>query len=600
MKIRVAFYDENISWEKEWIFLGKSYLNLKSVEKKIKGKRIKIKKFLKESFNQELKYYLNWIEQQRVYSNDSVYWWMSTLADRNNANSSLFLYICQIIALKKILHSYNNEEILVVSDDILLIQTIIKNFGNHEIKKSRFLFLKFIRNTIHHYYKICRNFVLSCIDIFLNLFFAKITLKKKEMPYGKVYLLHQFGNIKSLSSDKKTNSRYFPSLKEYFNKENLNMYSLYWFGFFWSNKLKAFKKLRSEKSFIAEDWISLGDFFISIKNFFKTSNCFNNKVKYPKLNIDYLILREKKIYLEKIVTLLRFWIYFPALKKWSQKCEMLICIDHYENMIFEHALIAAAKNLNIKVKTCGYHHTLSSKEFTAWHSLNEEWKSNYKPDYVISLGPVSKKMLITQGTPSDRIIDGPALRYSDMIKKNFVHDKKNKKDIAVPLSQVGDASIEVLNAVKKLSDQLKNTDYRFIIKPHPNSNITKTLNLLGLNNLPSNIIISNKSLDSLLNECLFTIFLSTGAAYDAILNGNIVFNLSSELNIMENYLDIFEEDFSFVGSYTVDKIEEVLNQLSSDNSKINKYIDEFERLRLYLQDNMHIVTEEKLSNFKVN
>ena len=67
-----------------------------------------------------------------------------------------------------------------------------------------------------------------------------------------------------------------------------------------------------------------------------------------------------------------------------------------------------------------------------------------------------------------------------------------------------------------------------------------------------------------------------------------------------NYLDIFEEDFSFVGSYTVDKIEEVLSQLSSDNSKINKYMDEFERLRLYLQDNMHIVTEEKLSNFKVN
>ena len=130
--------------------------------------------------------------------------------------------------------------------------------------------------------------------------------------------------------------------------------------------------------------------------------------------------------------------------------------------------------------------------------------------------------------------------------------------------------------------------------------LIKTLKLLELEKLPSNVIISNKSLDDLLNECLFTIFLSTGAAYDAILNSNIVFNLKSELNIMENYLDIFEKDFKFVGSYSAGKIKDVLIEFNNDNKKINKYIDEFRRIKLYLQNNMHIVTEERLANFKLN
>ena len=39
MKIRVIFHDEKISWDKKWIFLGSSYKNLKTAEKKISGPR---------------------------------------------------------------------------------------------------------------------------------------------------------------------------------------------------------------------------------------------------------------------------------------------------------------------------------------------------------------------------------------------------------------------------------------------------------------------------------------------------------------------------------------------------------------------------------
>ena len=96
----------------------------------------------------------------------------------------------------------------------------------------------------------------------------------------------------------------------------------------------------------------------------------------------------------------------------------LVCIDHYENMVFEHALIGSIRNLKISKKIIyGYHHTLASKEFTAWQSISSEWESKYKPDYVISCGKLSHDLLNTQGIPSQRIIEGPALRYNNLISK---------------------------------------------------------------------------------------------------------------------------------------------------------------------------------------
>ena len=144
-------------------------------------------------------------------------------------------------------------------------------------------------------------------------------------------------------------------------------------------------------------------------------------------------------------------------------------------MIFEVALIAAARELNIKTKIIGYHHTLSSKEFVAWHSLNSEWSSKFKPDYVMSLGSISTKMLTEQGVPKNRIIEGPALRYNNLLIKKKTIKKKNY--ILVPLSHVKDSSLELITAIKKLSKKLEKTEYKFIIKPHPNLDISKVLNI---------------------------------------------------------------------------------------------------------------------------
>ena len=90
MKIKIFFYDENITWDKSWIFLGSSFKNLKFAEKRISGKRIQINKFIHQSCKEEINNYLQWTEAQRLQFNDGIYWWMNILAGRNNVSSNFF------------------------------------------------------------------------------------------------------------------------------------------------------------------------------------------------------------------------------------------------------------------------------------------------------------------------------------------------------------------------------------------------------------------------------------------------------------------------------------------------------------------------------
>lgn len=596
MKIELIYYDKIISWDKKWVFLGSSFKNLQNSEKNIKGERIKINSILHETYKEELASYLTWTENQRVKYKDNINWWMTDLAGRNNLDSNFFLYICQIKSLKKILINFKENELLIVTDDILLMQFIKKNLSDHQIKTETNLFFKIAKNLAIHYVKFIRNSVIALIDIIFTLICAKITLKEKKLPTGDVYLLHQYVETNSLKNHKVLKTRYFPNLKEHFLKKNIHLYCLHWSGLFWSKKLRSFKKIRADNAFVPEDWLKIFDYFISIKNFFKTTSYFKNKTQYPDLDIEILLLNEKRNYLEKISSNLRFWTYIPAIKRWSKNCSSVTCIDHYENMTYEHALIAAVRELEIKTQVLGYHHTLCSKEFTAWHSLNSEWKSKYKPDYVISLGSISSQFLKNQGVPLERIINGPALRYGNILKKHNANNK-NKKNILVPLSQNSEASYEVLKGIKILSQELKQVDYIFIIKPHPNLEISKHLLLLGLDKLPTNIIISNDDIDNLLDSCLFTIFMSTAAAYNAVINANIVLNLRSELNLSDNYLDIFKKEFKFINSYSLDSIKNILLEFKKDEKNIKKYKDEFDRLKNYLIDGMNAINEVNLDKF---
>ena len=154
-----------------------------------------------------------------------------------------------------------------------------------------------------------------------------------------------------------------------------------------------------------------------------------------------------------------------------------------------------------------------------------------------------------------------------------------------------------LNCVKILSERLKNTNFKLIIKPHPNFEIKTFLTNLEMKALPQNVKISYKDLDILLNECLFSVILSTGASYNAVLSGSIVFPLQSEIHLVDNYLDIFQNKFNFLKSLSIDEISKNLIKLNDNKTELNKLKSKYYNLSLFIKKGFNKTNSSRLSRF---
>ena len=112
-----------------WVYFGSSYLKMRECEKKLLGKRINLQDDIHNFAQTKKKLYLEGVETQRKKNNDSIYWWMTHIAGRNNAQSDLFLNLCQFFAIKNYLEENNNEkEINIICEDIFLLKFLSQNF----------------------------------------------------------------------------------------------------------------------------------------------------------------------------------------------------------------------------------------------------------------------------------------------------------------------------------------------------------------------------------------------------------------------------------------------------------------------------------------
>ena len=199
---------------------------------------------------------------------------------------------------------------------------------------------------------------------------AKITKPKKlSKPTENVYLFHHCLDEKIYFQENTLTCKYFTILPNWLKKKGFKVFGLPWF---FNNKasIDSYRKLRNSDCFIPEDWINFFDYFTAFSNSIKSIKTLNNKIIFPGVKIDQLILREKILQLSE--PSIFFWRYIPAFKKWSEKLKSITIYDQYENMMFEHPLRYIAKKLPIKSTSVGFYHSLVSKEFMPYHYLNDD------------------------------------------------------------------------------------------------------------------------------------------------------------------------------------------------------------------------------------
>ena len=155
----------------------------------------------------------------------------------------------------------------------------------------------------------------------------------------------------------------------------------------------------------------------------------------------------------------------------------------------------------------------------------------------------------------------------------------------------------MLEPIFQLRDLLDDNYFNFYIQPHPNSPIDKKLLEEINNNKYPNIYISQLYLSDLMDKCSLCISMSTGAVYDAVINGNIVINIGSELNYCDNHLDFCVERFDFLGTKNLTEVYFILKSLQSDKN-YEEYISKFNQVQKYLIDGMNLVDTDNIKYFQ--
>ena len=597
MNLKLVLKSEKVEWSGKWIYVGESFSSIEKLEKYYGEKnRISLKEYKKKIFDEVLSDYLEWNQSQIKNFKDEKFWLINELSGRNSLNTNLHLYLCQIISLKKLLEDKNINEVLIVCENYFILNCIKKNF---DIKKKGLDFLNLF-SRVEIFFKGFLKFIITFFKVFLKFIIIKIILKlffhnKKDKFNKKNFLIHSAGI--NLENKKNIQLNYFPGLNNFiFDKVHYVLISKLSF----INKILKLKEYKKNNIIIIEEYISIYEFFSNIKNFIISTFAILKLKNFKNYDIKHLFEFEFFQALSSPSLNFQFWSYFNLIKKIDEETDELIIIDHYENMISEHAMICACrqKNLNSKIKIIGYHHTLASNEFLPWHSTAQEWLSNYKPDFLISNGKISEQFLIERGNSSQNIVNGPALRYEKLLSKNLSNPKKNftKTNIFIPLSQIRDHNIELLNKVFVLNNLLGDEYFNFFIRPHPNLKIENFF-LDKINSKKNNNIqISQLKISELMDKCLICLSMSTGAVYDAIINGNIVINVESELNYCDNYLDFVVDKFEFLKTKSLEEVLILLNNLKIYEN-CEKSLEDYKKVQKYFLEGMSRVDSNNIKFF---
>ena len=597
MKIKIVHQSFFKKQDVKWIYFGTSYQKLKNCLKKDSYNRISIKQEFSITALKERKNFLNWTNNQRLFYKDSLLWWMNGIAEKENLDSNFYTLICQLTAILKLIEKNKKfNKILIVAENFHLMKILKENINTDEnlVRKTNFSLMISIEKLIY-YSKALINF-LKIIKFFLqHYFFALITKNKDDIaPDGECYIFHDLISSSNFNN-KITQSRYYGNFPQWLKeKKRKKTVIIPWFYKNVKKKFNLYKNLRIQKAFVPEDWLDFKDYVNCIFLSIKSNYMINDEIAYPNLNLKALISYEKVINLSKHKSAI-FFRYEPAFLKWSKNLSKIIFYDLYQNQVFEHVMRNTLQKVNTKTVSIGYYYSLHSSEFMPYHSHKDEWNSKKKPDFVGCPNILTKEILIKQGAPKNRLIVTSELQRENALNQ-VTRKKIFSKNLLIILSAYKDSNVEILDKIEKLKNFIDtDLELKVFIRPHPLDKIENYIKQKKYKNLFKNWKITNGKLAEDLKNSYCVISMHSTVIQDAVMYGNIVLNLLSELKQCENSLDYLANKHEIIRSTPEDEIKVKLYDIF--RGKVDLYYSEFEKIKKILKNNVSQENYNNLINF---
>ena len=537
--------------------------------------------------------FLRWLERQRVANNDSLQWWMTSIAGRNNLVSQFFASLCQIVALRTWLaQSTANEDLLVVCEDAFTLAAARENLSESvHVRTSVTASFWFAGDTARLVWRAARVLLSEVARHWRLRRVARRTRSgSPTLPDGEVVLVHQCLDDAAFQASSRITCRYFTILPEWLERAGRRVVRLPWLANVTLPLDVVYRRLRADGALVIEDWLTPSDYLGALRNEVRAAFTLRHDIAFVGFRLESLIRRERLRQLGAGNG--HFWLHETALRNWGARLSRCVVITHFEGMVPEHVPVYAARKTLAGSTALGYMHSLASRDFLAYHFDPHEWSSSLLPTRVVTSGPLGKEMLVRQGAPPARIVVGPALRQAHPV----VASSQSRTSLLLLLPLLDEASVELLDKVSKHAEWI--TSYLKVpvrVKSHPMAKRERLTAELGWARLPAGWEWVEHDLYESLAASRCCITVATASALDAVLAGCIVLPLTRELDSSWNNLDVFEDEFPMVGAVSERDIPARLAAIFCDER--DRYDTQFAAIRARLAEGLNPVDDTTLSAF---
>lgn len=538
----------------KWAYFGENIPNTIYIDEKFigKGKRLNIGNELQKIANAFRQPYIEYIGNLSV-KNNSILWWVSSLSEKNPYISKTFLYSCYIRVAQSLIENNSNTIVFFVENRALRLSFVsnIRSTLNHEIihiepKLPTFFdsFIDTLEFIIKHVWFLLNNVYRIILVKHIYKLNKMIHFKDKNENKDDLVLLHTWVDKRSFSKDNTFHDAYFGALKDYIKEKNKNVVIIPSFLHTVSYSKSVKKILNCEENFlIPAAFLKLSDILKILTMVVRKPD----KKSYPyfeNLDISYLAYND---YFNdwkntRVASNLLFYCLIKNLKDSSLSIERLIYT--YENHTWEKVFCMAFRDFFPLATIIGYQHGgFSMMLMNYFFSENERHMIPF-PHKVITNGRYFENIFLRSGYDPTKTQCGGAIRYEYLTipSKQTTQQNKIKRDAINILVAPSIGKNDATELVYKVVRAFESLDMcNIILKFHPVMPYQQIANEINITSLPEHFKVSLQPISELLMECDLLLYTESTTCLEAIATGVHPINVSSDIVIDCDFLDLVPE-----------------------------------------------------------
>ncbi|MDR4508746.1 MAG: hypothetical protein MRJ65_11025 [Candidatus Brocadiaceae bacterium] len=595
----------------QWYFFSPDFLTFLSLEQSSPSfsHYIDIGEMLQKKAWETKNAYINLIGQlgRKYLKKYPLAWWISYVAERNEMSSHAFLNTCYYEVFRDLKKSKClKDKSLILVDSIALFHLIMKqlkvDYRVVVLGKPYFLTWSFIRSKIAIGYR----FIKFLVWIFSRKFkeMSKLHISQEK----KAIFVRTWVTDKTISSSGELQDVYFPGLYEFLGKKGYDVFIIPNFHNITLSPCEIQRRMnRCKYQFmIPEKYLSLIDYFgVFIVMVYQA--CFLTRIRNVECNGEDIssLLAETQVR-SVFSTSYIFLAQMYALKNLSQENYAIESFIYtYENMFPEKPLSYAVKKYFPDAKAIGFQHSVLYPLQLCLYPAPLEWEVMPLPDRIVFSGKFFSDIYLEHGAPQERLAQGPALRFKNIISTFEVDDvnspseglQKGKILIAFPLAYP-DALELATKSARAIGKVDSFGDLTVGLKTHPMMPLNQRNTIHScFHNTKYCIEFIETSIDEILHSFSVLITMASGVVFDAIARGVPVIRVGRSTSLNFDPADFIKNNPYNFTSQDVEELSAMIYRLLQ--------IDDKERLKYlafgkqFVKESFNPVTEEFLSSFVV-